>query len=344
MKDRSRKVMNFWKQSSVSTKVILIILALLIIAIIIMVLISMGIIPLGRESSAGITPSPQVEPENQATALATEVIPGTPENTPPPSMVPMVTATVDTAVHTGPGNDFEIIARLTAGVSVEVSGISKDGQWWQIIIPNEADLKGWVSNQDVIAENVENVVVIEPTEAPAAISTQRPDTGGIATANTNVNVRGGPGLEYEIVGLLGLGEQAEILGISNNLNWWLITLPEGEGQTGWVFEELVTTENTDNVPTVDNDGNPIGGDIRIPTPAPGEASVTAQANINIRSGPGTDFEIIGLMIQGQSAQPIGKTADASWYAINIPSAENGRGWVTSLFLSTENVEDVPVLE
>jgi len=336
--------MNFWKQSSLSTKIILSILAVLIIAIIIMVLISMGIIPVGSESSSDTSPSPQVELESQATGVSTEEIPGTPESTPPPSMAPMVTATVDTAVHTGPGNDYEIIARLTAGVSVEVSGISKDGQWWQIIIPNEADLKGWVSNQDVIAENIENVAVIEPTEAPAVISTQRPDTGGTVTASTNVNVRGGPGLEYDIVGLLGLGEQAEILGISNNLNWWLIALPEGEVETGWVFEELVTAENTDNVPTVDNEGNPIGGDIRIPTPAPGAASVTAQVNINIRSGPGTDFEIIGLLIQGQSAQPVGKTADASWYAINIPSAENGRGWVTSLFVTAENVEDVPVIE
>lgn len=337
--------MNFWKQSSTSTKIILIILAVLIIAIIIMVLISMGVITIGNESNLDTSPTPQVEMENQGTASNSEEIPGTPESTQLPAAIPMVTATIDTAVHTGPGNDYEIIARLTAGVSVEVSGISKDGQWWQIIIPNEADLQGWVSNQDVIAENIENVPVIEPTEEPTAIATQIPETGGIVTANTNVNVRGGPGLEYDIVGLLGLGEQADILGISANLNWWLISLPDEEAvKTGWVFDELVTAENTENVPTVDKDGNPIGGDLRIPTPAPGEASLSAQVNINIRSGPGTDFEIIGLLFEGQTAQPLGKTNDGSWYAINIPSAENGRGWVTSLFVTVENAADLPVLE
>ena len=337
--------MNFWNQSSTLTKVIIGVILLILIGLIILILIRTEVISISGNNNPASEPTPleedtnsQVEDDQNTTitpsAMSTEVVVAT----------PTVTATVDTPVLNGPGIDYEIIARLTAGVTVEVSGISKDGQWWQIIIPNEENLKGWVSNQDVIAENIDNVTVVDPVVEPTQSSTAPPSTGGTVTANTNVNVRGGPGLQYDIIGLLGLGETAEIIGLSINQNWWYVSSPQLENGTGWVFDELVTAENVANVPTLDENGNPIAGEVKIPTPAPGSPSVTAQVNLNIRSGPGTDYELIGLLAEGQKAQVIGKNTEGTWWAINIPSAENGRGWVTELFVQTENVENTPIID
>jgi hypothetical protein len=69
-----------------------------------------------------------------------------------------------------------------------------------------------------------------PTFDPAAPQlTIRPDL-------TLVNVRGGPGTTYPVVGGLYPKQVVRVVGKSQAGDWWAIDL---EGQTGWVFAELV---------------------------------------------------------------------------------------------------------
>jgi uncharacterized protein YraI len=267
-----------------------------------------------------------------------------PQGTPTPSGTPLITATVDTPLYSGPGDEFTIIARLLAGQSAEVTGVSLDAAWWQIVIPNSEGARGWVITTDVIAENIENVPVVDPDVEPTADVTAAPGTGATLAADTNVNIRNGPGIQFEAVGLLEQGITAEVIGVNVNRSWWMIIIPDTENLKGWVSDGFVTTENTGNVPTVDKDGNPLPGQLPIPTPGPGSPSVTSQINLNIRSGPGIGFEIIGLLLQGQSAGVLGVSQDGSWWAINIPSADKGRGWVSADYVTAENTDGVPVIE
>lgn len=412
--------MSFWKQSSTTTKILLIVGIVIVIALAVLILIRTGVISLGGDQDTGTAPGDEQEtlviptpaPDSPSLIANTEVNvrsgPGTefdsigilnqgqtaevvgvngertwwaikvtsdehevgwvadqfvtttntenvpvivPVITPEPTLeqtpttagTPLVTATVDTAIYSGPGEDFNIIARLSAGQSAEVTGVSKDAAWWQIIIPDAGGAKGWVSNVDVIAENIVNVPVIDPDLEPTPEQTAEPGTGATLTADTNVNIRNGPGVQYEAVGLLEQGQTADIIGVNIDGSWWRITIPGAEDEKGWVSDDYVTAENTANVPPVDKDGNPIPGQLPIPTPAPDSPSVTALLNVNIRSGPGIEFDIIGLFLQGQKAGVVGVSQDGSWWAIYIPSAQNGRGWVSADFVTAENTEDVPVL-
>ena len=95
------------------------------------------------------------------------------------------------------------------------------------------------------------------------------------------------------------------------------------------------------------DGNEGGGGgiiIVVPTPAPQVPSVTADANVNIRSGPGTEFDVIGSLKQGQSAEALGRSPDQQWWVIKVAAANNGQGWVAANFVTTTNTGNLPVIQ
>jgi hypothetical protein len=89
---------------------------------------------------------------------------------------------------------------------------------------------------------------IPPTETPATI---------VAGAD-GVNVRQGPGTNFTRLGYLEPGAQATLIGRYED--WWQI---EYEGSPAWVFGDLVTASNADNVPQVQPPASPVP-----PTAAP----------------------------------------------------------------------------
>ena len=336
--------MRFWRNSTATTKIILFILFVVVVILTLLALNRFGVISIFGDPTPEATATVDSSAEAVNPTITDQVNQTTPEGTPAAAGTALVTATVDTPILRFPDEESEIIARLAAGQFAEVSGISRDGLWWQIIIPNADGAKGWVSSQNVIAENIENVPIVEPEAESPPQETESPETGGTVTADTNVNIRRGPGVQFEIVGLLDQGQSADVLGINREGTWWYISLPNRDEETGWVSDDFVTAENTDNVPIVDENGDPVPGQLPIPTPAPGTPSVTSLVNLNIRSGPGVGFDIIGLLLQGRKAQVVGASADNLWWAISIPSADNGRGWVSADFVVAENTDDVPVIE
>jgi PKD repeat protein/uncharacterized protein YraI len=75
-------------------------------------------------------------------------------------------------------------------------------------------------------------------------------------------------------------------------------------------------------------------------------------NVNIHSGPGSQYPIIGILAQGQSAEVVGVSPDRAWWAIKYPppgpspteGAIDGQGWVEAQFVTAENAQNVPVVQ
>lgn len=97
------------------------------------------------------------------------------------------------------------------------------------------------------------------------------------------------------------------------------------------------------------DPGPGGGEgsagMVIPTPLPGSPSFTVAApdGANVRTGPSTDFAIIGALTTGTTGQVTGITADDSWLQILAPQGPNGQGWLSAGLVSVENMVNVPVV-
>jgi len=106
-----------------------------------------------------------------------------------------------------------------------------------------------------------------------------------------------------------------------------------------------------------NNGGDTGGETTLPpataapatvvpaTPAPGAPTVivTAPDGVNIRTGPGTEYEVIGILPQNTQAPIIGRSADGQWWVVDIKATPNGQGWVSARYVTAENADNAPVI-
>ncbi|MCP4541088.1 MAG: SH3 domain-containing protein [Chloroflexi bacterium] len=116
--------------------------------------------------------------------------------------------------------------------------------------------------------------LIPPTDSPTSPTvapeqpTAIPALPTVANASAvvgaqGVNVRSGPGTNFARLGYLDPGAQVELIGRYND--WWQIRY---NGAPAWVFGELVTPSNADNVASVAPPPSPIPPTAAPPTAVP----------------------------------------------------------------------------
>ena len=158
-------------------------------------------------------------------------------------------------------------------------------------------------------------------------------------ARTNVQIFEGPGQGYPSVAWLEGDQTSEILGKTDDEQWWAIRLPYfSEGQ-GWVSADQVEVHNVGSVKVLTASG--------IEPPASTQANpakAKAIANINIRSGPDLRFRKIGTLDLDQSAEIVGVSTDRFWWLIKVPDTENLQGWISKDYAVAQNADDVPVMD
>ena len=85
------------------------------------------------------------------------------------------------------------------------------------------------------------------------------------SANAPLNLRGGPGTNYNIIGSMQTGQTADVVARNPNGDWWQIN---AGGVQGWVYSPLVTTSG---------DVNAVAVAANIPAPPPPTPAPVAQA-------------------------------------------------------------------
>lgn len=89
------------------------------------------------------------------------------------------------------------------------------------------------------------------------------------------------------------------------------------------------------------------GSIATVTGTPSGPMVTVRAGgeeqINVRSGPLTTYDAIGVLLIGQSAPALGRTAGGLWILIAYPGVPDGKGWVYAPFVDVSPGE-LPIVE
>jgi heat shock protein HslJ/uncharacterized protein YraI len=79
-------------------------------------------------------------------------------------------------------------------------------------------------------------------------------------------------------------------------------------------------------------------------PATPWGRATAPRGLNVRSGPGVNFPVIGVALYGDEGEIVGRSADGGWWAVSVPTTPGGIGWVSRDFVLATNAENVPVIE
>ena len=132
-------------------------------------------------------------------------------------------------------------------------------------------------------------------------------TGTVNTPGTTLNVRSGPATGNDVVSSLKDGTKVTITG--QVTDWWRIDL--GNGKSGFVNSAFVKLDP----------GSAGGGDDQAGTPVekPAENTRTGTVNVpgttlNVRSGPGTTYSIIGNFSHGTRITV--STENSAWYKLS----------------------------
>ncbi len=81
----------------------------------------------------------------------------------------------------------------------------------------------------------------------------------------------------------------------------------------------------------------------VPTPESGQPSAVANYNTFIYSGPGQNYVVYGALLGGRSALVTGRNQEGTWWAVSVPPAPDGNGWVSAEWVTATDIGNVPVL-
>ena len=225
-------------------------------------------------------------------------------------------------VRSGPGLTYDIVTTVPQGTWTQIVGISPDNEWYQVEIPG-ATGQVWIY-QGLTTLYGSLVGVRQWTLTEIALL---PGGGGgdgtvplAITVPITMNVRTGPGTDYDVVRIVPQGTQGRIWGIDPNDDWFQIEL-EGLDTYVWVHQDLTTVIGS------------LAG-VRIYTAAEIAllpALITQPLLLNARSGPGTQYEILATVPQGTWAQITGIDTGGEWYRVNLPNLDQP-AWMSRDFI------------
>ena len=213
---------------------------------------------------------------------------------------------------------------------------------------------------------------LEPTATPLATEAPSP-TATPSSAVTlivpmraritgdGLQVRVGPGTAYEVRASLAEGDEVNVLGRDEMGDWVKVGLDSGE--EGWVAAEFVdvggnlkavpvvtpepiATPTTELTPTAMPSPTVPPEATAAPTPVPTVTvpipALTTGGGLRMRSGPGTDYEALVFLAEGQEVNVLGRDEVGEWLKISLDSGEEG--WVAAEFVDVGvAVEALPII-
>ena len=221
-----------------------------------------------------------------------------------PLIVP-ATVIADTAkVRNGPGLAYDDIARLSNGATIEVVG--RYGEWLRFRTADDPSLR-WIAAElvdvpEAVFYNLKPVADAEiPPPPPPRVATVRED---------GLNLRDGPGTNYVSMKRLTAGQE---LNLVEQFNGWFLV--ETGGLFGWVTSEFLTIAPgvVERVPVA----------VSIPDPNPPLVGSVLENSVNLRKGPGSAYERIGVVNAGTEVKLLARHKD--WYRVEL--ANGTKAWV-----------------
>jgi uncharacterized protein YraI len=178
------------------------------------------------------------------------------------------------------------------------------------------------------------------TLSPAATDTSLPPpatptvTPAEGTTTTQLNVRAEPSTASNVLGIIPANTKVQITGRDPAGNWWQILYSQGQAGKGWVTAQYITAANGTAVPVI-GAGNGVDE-------GSGDAAIIQQ-QLNVRSGPGTDFNSLGTLNSKDTVRLTGKDANSTWLQIEFSGGPDGKGWINAAFVQARGVENLPII-
>lgn len=207
-------------------------------------------------------------------------------------------------VRSGPGSAYDVIGFLTQGEPVKRGAVGDNG-WSQILF---RDQEAYVNTMHL------SVTPVSLQSDEAASGVQFRDVDDIIYAIGTNKLRTGPGFEFPVIGHLVKGSGARRNAIGDN-GWSRLIFHDTEAYACTAY--LSQSRDSAQAAAV----SPAYYEV--------EETVYAADVLNIRSGPGTDFEAVGQLSQGDPVSRVAVGEDG-WSQILLGDET---AYVCSAFLS-----------
>ena len=115
-----------------------------------------------------------------------------------------------------------------------------------------------------------------------------------------VNFRTGPGTNYSSKGVIPSGTGITVTDTSNS-EWYAVRL--SDGSTGYIYAEYISVSGSNNAED-------------------GEVNAKTTADVNFRSGPGTNYNSKAVIGSGTGII-VTDTGNSQWYAVRLTNGSTG---------------------
>ena len=213
-------------------------------------------------------------------------------------------------VRNGPGLECDIVTTVPAGTRAWIVGLDPEDDWYQVEIEGIVG-QAWIyQDLTTLIGSLAGVKRYTPAEIEQITGTPAAaNVGSVPLAITvpiTMNVRTGPGLDYDVVRVVSKGTQGRILGIDPDDDWFQIEL-EGLDTLVWVYQDLTTVVGSlAGVKCVTEEELAL-----LP------AAITQPFLLNARAGPGLAYDIVTTIPQGTWAKITGIDSQEEWYRVEL---------------------------
>lgn len=182
----------------------------------------------------------------------------------------------DANLREGPGTEYDVAKTVDADKELERTGVSDNG-WTRVKVDGEE-------------------LYISSSLVEEKISVTEKDGTVVLTADANL--REGPGTGYDVIATEEKGTELERTGEAEN-SWVRVKYNGGDAFVHHSLLELKDDASDGDEPKVEEKSG----------------TVTVTEGANVRKGPGTDYEKLGLAYVGTELTVTGKTGD--WYEVKF---------------------------
>jgi len=237
---------------------------------------------------------------------------------------------------------YRLTVRADDGVRVYINGLSYINEWH----PSNANTSYVATfnlptgNHSFVIEyyDANGVALIDYSLTrveTAVVNPSQPNTSStnarITVTTSQLNVRQSPSIVGRILTRITRNQTYPIVGRNIDSTWWQIDV---NGTVGWVNAIYTSASNIQNVPVSNTT-------TQVNPPSTG-FNVTTTANVNLRTGAGTNFNILNVIPRNTTVTILARNADTTWWQVSYRGIV---GWVNAGFVTLQpntNLNQIPV--
>jgi uncharacterized protein YgiM (DUF1202 family) len=224
-------------------------------------------------------------------------------------------------VRSGPGMHHSVVRRVAQGDPVVLVGRNTNSTWVQLQAAGPEWINAWY------VATIGNIASLPVTQSAGNALL----TGTIGNAY-RLNVRSGPGVQYDVVTRVTQGDPVGLIGRNANGSW--VQLETGYSQAWINASYVLTAYNIYTLPVTDS---------TVPNPGGAQQAglITGVTYLNVRTGPGVQYAVVRRVANSDQVGLIGRNANASWVQLQATGPE----WINALYVSSSgSVWSLPVTD